>query len=422
LGYTTIFKLQNSGFQIRAYDPNRVQSKLFVGGKYPSREQIAIWSAQNYLPKIDATRIEVFDDPSQLFKSCELHMIAIPESQKNGPQENVTTKLAEIFWQNLKKNGTRPLIVFESAFVPGHIEKYFVGTLKRRGLHCDKDYYLATLFRNDWNIEAFLSQKDKMPIAGGSRNSLSVARELFEFLSLPTVELGSIKEAEIYVNSINAIQAMVNDFVRQLALGYPSVNAKRLSELLFRNINLDDCALNIGTGGAKMTLAIDNLIRGSQNSGDLTLLREFQEINISSVLNYAEYIVRQSYKSVAILGVTYKGNQKDLTLSPSVTLAEYLLKNSVRVLLNDSFCSKKEINKLVKGAEVVGFPDGVFSADVLILAADHNDYKYMTQADLDAVQKKTKLVIDNYGIWSHLSFGNKVKYHRVGDGTLNPLR
>lgn len=419
LGYTTMLKLQNSGFNVLAYDLNSEQLRLFATGKYPDSEQKAVWSRTGYLPSLNYDKIKIISDIKGMFRNSYLHIITIPESYKNMTKDNINSELAEIFSRNLINNDIRPLIIFESAFIPGHIEKYFVEKLKKDKIIVSKDYYLGALFRTDWSIEAFMSKRDKMPIAACCLKSLEAIQELSQCLEIPTVRLNSIKEAEIYVNSINVIQAMVDDFVRQLAFGYPFVNMKRLAGALFKNITFDDCVLNIGTGGTKMTFAIDYLIEGSDNPKKLTLLKEFQDINISSVLSYAEYIIRNAYKSVAILGITYKGNQKDLTLSPSVTLADYLIKNSVKVLLNDPLCPSKEIHKFVKGAEVIEFPEKAFLADVLVLASDHNRYKYLTQSKLDSLQKNVKLIIDNYGAWLHLSFGNKIKYHLVGDGTLN---
>lgn len=420
LGYTTMLKLQNSGFEITAYDFNTEQAKLFQSGEYPSKDQIIVWSRLGFIPKLDLKRIKIAKNPRELFKSSSLHFVAIPENYKDIDCGSVAERLAKVFSKELNDNIT-PLLIFESASKPGHIEKHFVEPLKKEGFRCSKDYYLGTWFRTDWDIETFISQNFKIPIAGYCRESLEAMRKLFDYLVIPKIELNSIKEAEIYINSVNTIHAMANDFIRQLALGYPAVNIKKLSEVLFRNIRLEGCALNIGTGGERMTFAVDNLIKGSSNPDNLTLLKEFQNINISSVLSYAEYIKRHAYKSVAILGITYEGNQKDLVLSPSVTLAEYLIKNSVKVFLNDPFCTRQEIEKIVKGALVTDFPGEAFSADILILASGHNQYKYLSQSALDKINKKTQLIIDNHGLWSDLHFGKKIKYHQVGDGSLNLL-
>lgn len=412
LGYTMMLKLQNSGFNIVVYDLNPSQLKEFASGNYPDKERLASWSRLGYLPKLDLDKIKIAKDPKELFRSSSLHIIAIPEKK-------MAQMVSAIFAQNLKGNRIIPLIIFETAFVPGYIERYFVQELRRHKIEASNDYLLAVLFRSDWVIESFIERKNKMFCAGFCSKSLQAVQELTQYMEIPLIILNSIKEAEVYINASNVIQAMVNDFMRQLAIGYPSMNMRELSIALFKNSSLDDCVLNIGTGGARMTFAIDYLIEGSENPEKLTLLREFQDINISSVLNYAEYIIRKGYKSVSILGITYRGNQKDLTLSPAVTLADYLIKNSLKVSLHDSFCSAKEISKLVKGAKVTQYPGEIFSTEVLVIASDHKQYKYMTQQGFEAIKKKTRLIIDNYGIWSHLSFGNRIKYHQIGDGRLD---
>lgn len=422
LGYTTILALQEKGFDVMVYDVYPNHMKLFLRGGYPGRERAASWSLSESLPKLDFTRLKAAACPEELFKASPLHIIASPEMHKNITKKSVVSQLGELFARHIKRCPAAPLIVFEPAFIPGHIEKNFVSVLDKNRLRCPRDYYLGALLRPDWNVEAFISRKDKMVVAGYNVESLKAVRALAGYFGFETIELNGLTEAEVYINGLNGFQAMSNDFVRQLALGYPLVNMKKISKLLFDNIKLSDCDLNMGTGGARFTFAVNDLIAGSSNPAKLTLLKELQDVNVTSVLDYADYLIRHAYKSVAILGLTYKGNQKDLIFSPSVTMADYLVKNSVKVMLNDPALHKDEIKKLVKGAHALDFSDALFSADALLLASAHDEYKRMPQAMLKRISKKPKLVIDNYGTWSHLSFGKDTKYHMVGDGTMDISR
>ncbi|MCX5713312.1 MAG: hypothetical protein NT033_00540 [Candidatus Omnitrophica bacterium] len=419
LGYTTILKLQHSGFRVVCFDLNSTQLHRFQNqGASCTNEQEACWSRRGYVPRLDASKITISLNPNELFKASDIHFIAIPESSKD-KKRTVAEKLVGYFIRNLKKKGPPPLLIFESAFVPGHIEKHFLTPLRKEGFVCGKHYFLGIWFRTDWMIESFIDNKEAMPAVGYCGKSNEILDEVLRYFDIPFFKFASVREAEIYINAFNAIQAMVNDFVRQLSLGYPAIDMRKVASLLFANVRLDECQLNMGTGGTKMILAIDNLIEGSVNPGSLTLLREFQDLNISSVLAYGEYIIRHGYKSVTILGLTYRGNQKDITLSPSITLADYLIKNSVNVSLHDPLFEEKEIETMVKGARVVRFSKDVFQSDVVIVASDHDEYKYLSQKQLGAFGGKTKLVIDNDGIWSKLNFKNTTRYVQVGDGSLN---
>ena len=175
----------------------------------------------------------------------------------------------------------------------------------------------------------------------------------------------------------------------------------------------------MGTGGEKMTFAINYLIDGSTNPGSLGLLKEFQEVNLSSILNYGEYIVKSGYKNVTILGVSSQGDKKELTLSPAISLAEYLLKNNVGVCINDPLFSEADLLRLIKGVKTVVFPNEAFLSEVVIVGSDHFEYFTLSQKVLSKLKKKTKLIIDNYGIWEKLDFGKNTKYYVVGDGSLN---
>lgn len=420
LGYTTILRLQNSGFRVICFDINSAQLEKFRSHCACTKEQEACWSRRGYVPRIDASKVTVSINPRNLFEHSAIHFIAIPEPLRD-MQKTVVEKFAGYFVKNIGKGRTPPLLIFESVFVPGHIENHFIQPLRRQGFVCGKHYFLGAWFRTDWTIESFIDNKEAMPAAGYCSKSSQVLDEVLSYLDIPVFRFSKIRDGEIYVNAVNTLQAMVNDFVRQLSLGYPSADMRRIAQVLFKNTSLNECQLNIGTGGTKMTLAIDNLIEGSSNSESLTLLREFQNLNISSVLAYGEYIMRHGYKSVTILGLTYRDNQKDIMLSPSMTLADYLIKNSINVSLHDPLFKKEETQKMVKGSRAVSFPKDVFQNDVLIIASNHDEYKYLSQKKLDAFEIKTKLIIDNDGIWSKLDFGKNTRYVQVGDGTFNLL-
>lgn len=420
LGYTTILKLQNSGFRVTCFGINSAQLEKFRNHCACTREQEVCWSNRGYVPRIDASKVTVSMNPHNLFEQASIHFIAIPEPSKD-MQETSVAKLAGYFIKNIGKCKTPPLLIFESVFVPGHIEKHFIIPLRKKGFICGKHYFLGAWFRTDWAIESFIDNKEAMPAAGYCSKSSQVLDKVLGYLNIPVFKFSDITDGEIYVNAVNTLQAMVNDFVRQLSLGYPSADMQRIAQAIFMNTNFNECQLNIGTGGTKMTLAIDNLIEGSGNPESLTLLKEFQNLNISSVLAYGEYIMRHGYKSVTILGLTDRGNQKDVMLSPSMTLSDYLIKNSVRVFLHDPLFTKTELQKMVRGSRIVSFPEGAFQNDVLIVASNHDEYKYLSQEKLDAFAIKTKLIIDTDGIWSKLDFGKNTQYVQIGDGTLNLL-
>jgi len=241
LGYTTILKLQNSGFNILAYDFEERQLNSLLHGKYPTGSQKVSWSGTGFVPSLDFNKIKVAKSAGEMIKGSPLHIIAIPEDERTASGANIAVKLAGIFGHNFKNFSAKPCFIFESAFIPGHIEKYFIGNLKKYGLNVTKDYCAGALFRTDWSIEAFMGKKNRMPIAGCCAKSLDILRAFCEYMGVMPLEMGGIKEAEVYINSTNVIQAMINDFVRQLAMGYPFINMKKLSNILFENITLDDC-------------------------------------------------------------------------------------------------------------------------------------------------------------------------------------
>ncbi len=419
LGYTSILKLQANGFSVMASDFDKEHLEQFKKGVYPTQSQIASWSRTNYIPKINWASITVTTDYASLFRSSQVHIIAMPESHPVTATQCITSQLAETFSQQVKKSKNAPLIIFLSAYVPGHIEHHFVLPLKAKKLLCGRHYFLGGLFRTDWNVERFINQTRPMPIGGYCPKSLTVLHDFISTLKIPVLILPSLKEAEIYTNTLNALQAIGEDVIRQLAFAYPSQDIRTVSELLFKHISFEDCSLGLGTGGKRMTFAIDYLLKGSAHPKSLALLGEIQNMSISSVLTYAEYLIRHKVGSVTILGLSSIGSQKDITLSPTITLADYLIKNKINVSANDPLYKPEEIRKLLKGVHYVDFPRQSLSGDAVIVASDHALYRSLRQEMISRLFKSVRLVIDTQGIWRQLQFGKKISYHCPGDGTLN---
>ena len=112
-------------------------------------------------------------------------------------------------------------------------------------------------------------------------------------------------------------------------------------------------------------------------------------------------------KKVAVLGASYRGAVKETAFSGVFATVEALREAGAEVAVNDPMYSDEELGKFGWDAYHFGEP-----VDVVIVQADHAEYKAVSSADLPGVT----VFVDGRGIADPANL-NGVTYLRVGDGS-----
>jgi UDP-N-acetyl-D-mannosaminuronate dehydrogenase len=234
--------------------------------------------------------------------------------------------------------------------------------------------------------------------------------------------LKTIKEAEIYENARNGLQYITTVFINQLAAAYQGINIRSMTKYLLENIELNESHLCIGAGGYKMPYFIQSILEGSENPSALSLIQEVHKINLSLIITYADAIKKRGINSVAILGLSVKGNQKSIDFSPSVILAEYFSSVGITVYIDDPLYSKKELLEILPRCQVFDILADKVIVGALFIMNDHNKFKYITQKDINELGLDTiPVIIDNVPLFSNYRFGRSTIYHAIGDGRIGIL-
>jgi len=418
LGYTTVSTLQEHGLSVRVHDLNDWVLDLFKDGGYPSKEMASMWSDREYVPPLDTAQAVVCDDPLDMFNGAGVHMVTMPLGQQ--PGVNRLQQLAR--WCLERADALRarpPLVIFTSAYVPGYVDAYFIRVLAEAGLEVGRDFHVATAFRSDWVVEEYFSGGSKLVVGADGPGSLALARAFFEALGQDVLEVNSIREAEVLENARRAFRFLATGFINQLSLGYDGVHVKRLVAHLAGSVNLSECVPNMGAGGYKEPFAVQHLLEGADKAKHLTLLTESQATNFAIPLHYAQYLLRQGVKTVAVLGVTFKAKRRDITLSPSITLISYLLEQGVKVLVHDPVYPPEELAEVVPGAACCSLEEALGAAEAVALMIDHRAYRAVAEEQLLGMAGTgVRIIVDNTGLWSGFRFPENIVFHEVGDGSI----
>ena len=414
LGYTEIIKLQSKGYHAKVFDYTDTGfAQKVKNHNYPETGQVYSWSINGRVPAVDFKKITLARKPDEMFGPL-IHILAFPAV--NRENKNLLKALAGVFLKNRKKlDGA--LVIFLSAGVPGAIDRHFISTLKSK---CDCAF--VSSFRSDWTVEEFLSDNKKMILAADNQKSLDKAKFFYDTLGINFKVLTTIKEAELYENAKNTLQYVTTMFINQLSFAYPETNVRQMTKYLLDDVRLNESHLSIGAGGSKIPVSVENILRGSKNPNHLSLVNETQQSNTSLILNYAEIIEKMKCRSVTIMGISIRGGQKSIELSPSLVIAEYLHNRGIKVYVDDPLYNKATIKKLIPFSKPVDILREGLKSDAIFVMTDHNRYKYLIQGDVDSLKiNKAKLVIDNLGLFKDFKFSNTTIYHLIGDGNLGKI-
>lgn len=410
LGYTKTVKLQSKGFRVNCFDITQTA----VGGKkgfIPDSEQIYSWSLNAHVPAIDSSKAVIVPaNMAEAMFESNVHFLAFPPTDRDG--KSTLRELSEIFIAH-KEKLNEALVIFQSAGVPGQIDRQFIEVLSAHKVNCG----FASAFRGDWTCEEFFYNDKQRVIAAKNEKSLHKARLIYDILGVKYKILPTIKEAEVYENAKNTLQYAADVFTNQLAIAYPDVNIRHMAEFLLDDVSLNETHLGIGEGGYKMFSSVKNILDGSSNPHMLSLIKEVHNNNLSMILHYAELIVKKGCKSAAILGLTTRGNQKTIELSPSVILGEYLNRLGVTVYVDDPFYSEAALAGIFPFSKCTDILTDGLKSDAMFVMTDHSKFKYISQADIGRLGIfNAAVVIDNVPLFKEFEFSHSTIYHAVGDG------
>jgi UDP-N-acetyl-D-mannosaminuronate dehydrogenase len=415
LGYTTILRLQSKGFFVNCSTFDKDVQKDIVSGKYPYESMKQTWSQGNDIPKIDLSKVSFCHDYKKMFEA-NVHIIALPAFGGEYGKPEVYDKLVDVFIKNTDKL-VGSLVLFQSAEKVGTVENYFVKPLKKVGAKC----HFASAFRSDWSVEEFLLGSENRIIAANDKDSLDVASEFFDILDVKFKTLSTIEEAEVYENAKNCLKYSAEAFFTQLSFAYPAININEVSAMIVKNLDLSAKRNGINLLSHKHILHIEHVLAG-QNGDYLSIIKETQAVNMTTVLFYADILKQKKISSVTVMGLSTEGARKDIRASAAVLLAEYLYSIGIKVFVHDPYFTKDEIKEIFPFAKMSSMKNKADFTDGYVVMGVNPVYSYFTQKDVNENGiSNSKIIIDSIGTLKHLSFSSKTIYHEVGDGGLKAL-
>ena len=347
-----------------------------------------------------------------LSNKFNIHLIAIPTEKNGKPYFDILFDVLKKLSILIKKN-IKPIIIIESTLTPKFTDKFIIPYFNKLGLN-NEDYILGIAPRRDWFVAntKTIEKLDRVVGAKNYKEGLLIKNILS--IVCKKIHVSSDYSVSEMVKSIeNAYRHMEITLANQLSLAYKEYDMREVLNLVGTKWNIGTFFPGFGTGGYCIPLSSQYVLREITDKKKLTLLRETIKTDNKINILIAKSIIKRKFKSVGILGLSYKGNLKVDVLSPVKPFINYLKKNNIKVKLFDPFYNSNEIKKKT-GLKTFKFPQGLKNFDCIVVSVDHGYFKKKFKLTKKYI-KGCKYILDNMGVWKNLKLPENIEYKISGE-------
>jgi nucleotide sugar dehydrogenase len=339
-------------------------------------------------------RLRATDSADEAFSGADFIVLCVPTpvDDTKTPDYSAVHRAAEEAGKRLRRG---VVMITESTVGPGVVEEVIGSALeKESGLRASFDFGLASCPERS-DPGKILKDMRTIPRIIGSTDErcTDVVAELYEkTLGVKAIRVSSPRTANAVKLTENIFRdvniALSNEFA--VLFEKLGIDAKEVIDACATKYNFVAHYPGAGVGGSCLPSNSYYLIAEGMKAGNIPyLVRMGREINdrmpehvvelASEALNRVGKTVRGS--KVAILGIAYKPDVRDVQLTPLEPVARRLLEMGARVEAYDPMFKGETVlgHRVAKSA--LAAADG---ADCIVLGTAHSEFKRL---DLDALSK-----------------------------------
>ncbi|MEN6392150.1 MAG: nucleotide sugar dehydrogenase [Syntrophomonas sp.] len=343
-------------------------------------------------------------------KPADIFIIAVPTPNKSDKSCDLSFVLQAI-------NGLLPhlsggnLIIIESTIPPLTCEETVKPLIETTGLKVGKDLFLAHCPERvmPGMIMQEITENDRV-IGGYSEECAKRAAAVYSSFIKGQIILTDLRSAEMTKLMENTFRDVNIALANELAkiCNHLGINVLKVIDMANKHPRVDFLKPGPGVGGH--CLAVDPYFIVEKAPDLAELISQARKINCSM----PDYIVKKvrgllcGTKSprIAVLGVSYKGDVEDTRESPALDIIEMLKAEGFQLRIYDPYAvidgQERKLEQAVKGA------------DMLLLLADHSEFKTLDYARL-AKEMRTPVVFDTRGIInSEKDWSGLLKLYNLG--------
>ncbi|OES44926.1 nucleotide sugar dehydrogenase [Domibacillus iocasae] len=346
-------------------------------------------------------------------EAADAFIIAVPTPVHEDHSANVdyVVSAAQKIVPHVKKGD---VVIVESTIPPRTIDDIVAPIFREAGFDPEQDIHLAHCPERVLPGRILIELVENARIVGGltpaaAQKAADVYRRVVTGDILVT-EAVTAEMSKLMENTFRDVNiALANELAKICAeLG---VDAHKVIELANRHPRVNLHQPGPGVGGH--CLAVDPYFIVEKAPAAAQMIKLSRDINNSMPDYVIDQIIRMTSDierpSVALFGLTYKGNIDDVRESPAIEIVEKMIENPrFNVRVHDPHVRTEQVS-----FPLSSFEEAVESAHLVVILADHNEFKSLDVSKL--TNSMARPVIFDTKNCTGLESGSSLTVHKIGD-------
>lgn len=395
IGLATASLFANEGYDVTGYDVDESVTEQLRRGEPDISEP----ELEAYAQRALNDGLTVSNDPVP----ADYHLVCVPtpyDDDKESAVLSYVRQAGQTISEHLRRGDT---VVLESTVPPGTTEGLFARELSQSGLVPGEEFRLGYTPETvlPGNTVTELKRNDRI-VGGIDDESTAVISDLYQDVSAGDLHEGDDPTTAEFVKlAQNAARDVKIAYANTLALVAKDYNVDVRSAIDLANKHPRVDILSPGPGVGGHCLPVDPLFLGRW-SDEIDLLKCARETN-DGMPRYVVHIVEEALgtlenRTVAILGIAYKGGVGDTRNSPALEIVRQLRGETEHHLMADGAGFDTEIRLHDPHASddvfrTVELNEAIGGADAVVFGAGHPKFAELDPARVgDAVANR--VVVD----------------------------
>lgn len=396
-GAVTAACLAEMGHTVRAVDVNEARVAELSRGKAPFFEP----GLDDLLRRhVDAGRLSFTTSFEETIPGARYILLSVDTPAQSNGEANLTSLAAAI--HDIAPLLSPQALVFTRSTVPVGTNRWVAERVRSENPDLEFDVISNPEFlREGHAVDDFL-RPERVVIGAESEAAAKEAAKLYANMSAPII-LTDLPTAELIKYAANAFLATSVSFINEIAniCERAGADVSLVSDALKMDRRIGPDAYlspGIGFGGSCLPKDMRALISSAERLGyDAALLKAVREVNEyqpGHVLAFLEEVFgRVDGLSVAVLGLSFKGDTFDLRSSPALAVVERLVAAGARVRAFDPHADSSTSDHIDGAVELAA--DAYAAAngcDALIVAAEHSEFRDLDLTRLRGAMRSGVLI------------------------------
>lgn len=408
IGLPTALSFANAGFVTIGVDINSELVKMINSGIYPLKDEPGF--DKIFEDVVKNRKLSATTEISEAVPKSNLVILSLPTpmDKNNVPDYSALISVGK----NLNKLLTKgTIVIVESTIEPGFIENELIsiieGSDKRLKAGLDFSIAVCPETANPGYILHDFTAVPRLVGAIDDTTAKKVSEIYKKIFGAEIIVLSDCKTANAAKLTANVFRDINIAFVNELAILFENlgIDIIKVLQACDKKYNFETHFPGAGVGGPCLPVnsyQILNSARGMENNGLLKIIRAARETNESMPYHVVELLadalneVGKSVKgsTIALLGISYKPNVKDIQLAPAEAIIRRLDQLQSKIKIYDPYFKS---TKVFSHETTNSLIDAITDSDAIIIITAHDEFYNITPTLL-ASKMKTPVLVDARGI------------------------